>query len=234
MQLGRLRTRKQTMKTLQTLAGVAALIQAATYVAGIALYFTLLAPNVAEDVGPVQRVALLARNQAVTYIWTMVIYVLSGVSLVVLALALYDRLKARSPAIVQTATAFGLIWASLVIAAGMIFNVGLGTAVDLYDKDPAQAATVWLAINSVFEGLERGNVVLGGLWTLGVSSAALRAGVFSKALNYLGVVIGGASILSTFPALAVLVFVFGLGGIVWFVWLAIALLRGSPSAAAPV
>lgn len=222
------------MKTLHTMAGIAALIQAATYVAGIALYFTLLAPNVAEDVGPVQKVALLARNQAITYIWNMIIYVLSGASLVVLALALYDRLKARSPAIVQTATAFGLIWAGLVIAAGMVFNIGLGTVVDLYGKDPAQAATVWLAINSVFEGLERGNVVLGGLWTLAVSSAALRAGVFSKALNYLGVVIGGAGILSTFPALEVLVFVFGLGGIVWFVWLAIVLLRGSPSAAAPV
>ena len=72
-----------------------------------------------------------------------------GIFLVVLALALYERLKAGSPAMVQTATAFGLIWAGLVIASGMVFNIGLGTVVDLYGKDPAQAASVWLAISAV-------------------------------------------------------------------------------------
>jgi len=48
------------------------------------------------------------------------------------------------------------------------------------------------------------------------------------------VVIGVAGILSTFPALEVLVFVFGVGGIVWFVWLGIVVLRGSLGAAAAV
>ncbi len=130
------------MKTLQKMGGIAALIHAATYFVGIALYFTLLAPNFAEDVAPVQKVALLADNQAITYIWNLIVYVVAGALLVVLVLALYERLKARSPAMVQTATAFGLIWAGLVIAAGMVFNIGLATVVDLYGKDTAQAATV--------------------------------------------------------------------------------------------
>ena len=177
--------------------------------------------------------ALLARDLTSIYTWNLIIYVLAGGSLVVLALALCERLKARSAAIVQTATAFGLIWAGLVIAAGMVFNIGLRTVVQLHGKDPAQAATVWLAINSVFDGLERANVTLGGLWTLAVSWAALRAGEFPKALNYLGVVIGVAGILSSFRALELLVFVFGVGGLVWFVWLAIVMLRGSIRATAP-
>ncbi len=158
--------------------------------------------------------------------------VVAGVCLVVLALALYERLKVGSPAMVQTATAFGLIWASMVIAAGMVFNIGLGTVADLYGKDPAQAVTVWLAINSVFEGLEGGNVIFGSVWTLLISYAALRARGLTKALNYLGVVIGVAGLLTVVPALEVLVFVFGLGGIVWFVWLGIVMLRGGTSAAA--
>ncbi len=166
-----------------------------TYVLGIVLMLTILAPGFAEDVEPVQKVAFLADNQAITYIYNLFIYVVAGVFLVVLALALYKRLKAGSSAMVQTATAFGLIWAGVVIAAGMVFNIGLGTAVDLYGKDPAQAATVWLAINSVFEGLEGGNVVFGSLWTLLVSWAALRSGGLPKALNYLGVVIGVAGLL---------------------------------------
>jgi hypothetical protein len=104
--------------------------------------------------------------------------------------------------------------------------------VDLYGKDPAQAATVWLAINSVHEGLEGGNVILGSLWTLLVSWAALRAGALPKELNYLGAVIGVAGLLSVVPAFEVLMFVFGLGGIVWFVWLGVVMLRGRTSAAA--
>ena len=218
------------MNNLQRMGGVAALIEAATFVVGMGLFVTLLDP--AGDLEPVQQVAFLIDNQAITYIGHLFTYVVAGVFLVVLALALYERLKAGSPAMVQTATAFGLIWAGVVIAAGMVFNIGLGTVVDLYGKDPAQAATVWLAINSVFDGLEGGNVIFGGLWTLLVSWAALRAGGLPKALNYLGVVIGVAGLLTVVPALEVLFFVFGLGGIVWFVWLAIVMFRSSPGVAA--
>lgn len=132
---------------------------------------------------------------------------------------------------VQTTTAFGLVWGGVVIAAGMVFNIGLRTTVDLYGKDPAQAATVWLAIDAVHKGLEGGNVILGSLWTLLVSLAALRAGGLPKKLTCLGIVIGVAGLLSVIPPLEVLTFVFGLGGIVWFVWLGSVMLRDGTSAA---
>jgi hypothetical protein len=214
---------------LQKMGGIAALIQAATYVVGIVLMLTL--PGSMEDIEPIQKVAFLADHQAITYIANLFIYVVAGVFLVVLSLALYERLKAGSPAVVRTATAFGLIWAGVVIAAGMVFNIGLGTVVALYGKDPAQAATVWLAISSVHEGLEGGNVILGSLWTLLASWAALRAGGLPKVLSYLGAVIGVAGLLSVVPALEALMFVFGLGGIVWFAWLGIVMLGGRTIAA---
>jgi hypothetical protein len=163
---------------------------------------------------------------------TLFVFVVFSVFLVVLALALYDRLKAGSPAMAQTATVFGLIWAGLVIASGMIFIIGIDNVVDLYGQDPAQAATVWLAIDSVFDGLGGGVELVGGLWILLVSWAALRAGELPRALNYLGVVIGVVGIFTVVPALEVLTDIFGLSQIVWFVWLGIVMLRGSQSAAA--
>lgn len=217
---------------LQKMGGVAALIHAATYVAGMMLMLTFLAPVFAEDVNPIEKVAFLADHQAVTYLWTLFIYVVASVFLVVLVLALYERLKAGRPALVQTATTFGLIWAGLVLAAGMVYKTGVGTVIDLYGKDPAQAATVWLTANSVYGGLEGGNVILGGLWTLLVSWAALRTGELPKELNYLGVVIGAAGLLTIVPVLEVAMFVFGLGGIVWFVWLGIVMLRSGKRAEA--
>jgi hypothetical protein len=45
---------------------------------------------------------------------------------VVLSLALYDRLRVRAPAMAQTATAFGLIWAGLVIASDLIATSASG------------------------------------------------------------------------------------------------------------
>jgi hypothetical protein len=191
----------------------------------------LLVVDVSGVVDPVQKVALMADNQAFLSILHLITYVVWGIFLVVLALALYDRLKAGSPAMAQTATALGLIWAGLVIASGTLHNVGMGTVVDLYAKDPAQAATVWLAIESVFEGLS-GLEIVGGTWMLLVSWAALRGGGLPKALNYLGVVVGVAGLLTAVPALEMLVLIFGLGQIVWFVWLGIVMLRGSPSAEA--
>jgi len=222
------------MNDLQKMGGVAALIETATLVVGFALYFTLLASADygSLDVDPVQNVAFLADNQAIMYTWNLIIYVVFGVFLVVLALALHDRLKAGSPAMVRTATAFGLIWAGLVIASGMVANIGAGIVVDIYGNDPAQAASVWLTLSFVVEGLGGGNEIVGGLWVLLVSSAALRAGGLPRALNYLGVVVSVAGLLTVVPALGELGgAIFGLGSIAWFVWLGIVMLQGSPSAA---
>jgi hypothetical protein len=218
------------MNNLQKMGGVAALYEAAAYL--VAIVFFIFVVNYPSVVNPVQKVALLVDNMVSMYLMTLFAYVVFGAVLVVLALTLYDRLKAGSSAMAQTATAFGLIWAGLVIASGMVHNIGLGSVVNLYGKDPAQAAMVWLAIDSVSLGLGGEVEIVGGLWILLVSWAALRAGELPRALNYLGVVIGVVGILSAVPGFNMLNGVFGLSQIVWFVWLGIVMLRSNPSAAA--
>jgi hypothetical protein len=220
------------MSDLQKMGSVAALVMAATFVVGIAVFLGVLTPAgyFDEDIAPVDKVAILANNQAIASISYLVAYVVFGIFLVVLSLALYERLKAGSPAMAQTATAFGLIWAGLVIASGMIAIIGIGTVVDLYGNDPAQAGSVWLAIESVQRGVGGEIEIVGSLWVLLVSLAALRAGGLPRVLNYLGVVIGVAGLLTVVPALAALGPVFGLGLIVWFVWVGIVMLRSSPIA----
>jgi hypothetical protein len=220
------------MKNFQKIGGLAALYEAAALL--IAMVGYLLVLDTLSDVDPVEKVALLVDNQTFLYILNLMVYVIWGLVLVVLSLALYQRLKAGSPAMALTATVIGLIWATVLIASGMISNYGMGIVVDLYSTDPAQAGTVWLAIESVAQGLGGASgEILGGPWVLLVSWAALRAGEFPKALNYLGLVLGVVGILSIIPAIfLMLALVFGMGKIVWLIWLGIVMLRSNPSAAA--
>lgn len=217
------------MKSLQRWGGVAALYEAAAYVVGIVGFLVVVDVSAVTD--PVKQVALLADNQLFLTALHLIVYVVWGMFMVVLSLALYDRLKSGSPAMAQVATAIGIIWAGLVIASGTLYNVGMGTVIELMSDDPVQAATVWLAIRSVFEGLS-GVEIVGGTWILLVSWAALRAKGLPKVLGYLGVAIGVAGLLTAIPPLFdVVVMVYALGQIVWFAGVGVVMLRSGPSAA---
>ena len=218
--------------TFQKMGGAAALIEAATFLVGMALGFTLLAPYVTGALDATQTIAFLADNQTIVYAWNQVIYIVFGIFLVPLALALHARLQANSPGMMQTATAFGLIWAGLVLASGMIFNVGLATVIGMAGNDTAQAATTWEAISAVHIGLGGGNEIVGGMWVLLISWAALRGGGLPKALNFFGLLVSLAGVITIVPGLGDVGAIFGLGSIVWFAWVGIVLLRGHSNAEA--
>lgn len=214
------------MNNLQKMGGFAALYLAAAYLLGLGLFMVVLDyPNIVD---PAQRVALLVDKQMVIFSTNLIMYVIFGVFLIVLALALYERLNVGAPAIMQVATAIGIIWAGSLIASGMVLNAGIAPVLALYGKDPAQAALTWQEFEAMASGLGNGNgEILGGLMTLLVSWAALRSGGLPKLLNYLGVVVGLVGIVSTIPALNALVGIFGMSQMLWFVWLAMILLRSS-------
>jgi len=216
------------MKTLQKFGGFAALYLAAANLIGMVLFLVVLDYPSMTD--PAQKVALLVEKQMVIFSTNLLMYVFFGVFLIVLALALYDRLKSGAPAIMPAATLIGIIWAGSLIASGMVANAGIAPVVALYAKDPTQAAWTWQGIESVASGLGNANgEILGGLLTLLVSLAALRAGGLPKGLNILGLLVGAAGIISIIPGLTeMMTGVFGLSLIIWLVWLGIVLLRSNP------
>lgn len=215
------------MKALQKSGGFAALYMAVAYLIGMITFIVIL--DYVSMTDPAQKVALLVDKQMVTFLANLLMYVFFGVFLIVLSLALYDRLKPGAPALMQVATALGIIWAGSLIAGGMVANAGIAPVVALYAQDPAQAALTWQGIEAVANGLGNANgEILGGLWTLLVSLAALRAGGLPKGLNLLGLVVGAVGIISIIPGLTdLLTGVFGLSQIIWFVWLGIVLLRSN-------
>lgn len=87
----------------------AALIEAAIFIFGIAMFITVLSDYTSGDPTPRESVAFLVDNQAVLYIWNLIIFIVFGTALVPLVLALHERLKTDSPALAQASAAFGLI-----------------------------------------------------------------------------------------------------------------------------
>ena len=212
------------MKTLQKSGGIAALYMAISHLIGLVIFIVVL--NYINITDPMQKLAMNIEKQSVIFSTNLLMYVFFGFALIVLSLALYDRMKSGAPALMQVATAIGVIWAGSLIASGMASNAGLATVVVLYAKDPTQAALTFQAIESITNGLGNANgEILGGSLTLLVSLAALRTGGFPRGLNILGVLVGVVGVITIVPALNSMVALFGLGQIAWFVWLGIVLLR---------
>jgi hypothetical protein len=223
------------MRNLLKMGGIAALIGAATNLFALVVYMTLLAPTGYGSDDPGQVVAFLAGNQAIMRVWYIIIYLVLGVGLIFLSLALYERFKAGSPALAQAVTTFGLIYAVLVIVVGTLEISNLSTVVKLYGENPAQAATVWLTLQPVVTGLGGGGgeTVVNALWFLLLSWVALRARELPRLLNYLGVLTGVAGILMVvLPSLILAAVVYEFGLPIWLVWLGIVMLRRSPVSAA--
>lgn len=216
----------------QRVGGVAALYLALAYL--VAMPFFLIFVKYQDVVDPAEKVAVIVRHHASMQVMYLVTYVVFGLVLAVLTLTVHARLKDDAPNMAQAATVAGLVWAVVLVASGMIFNAGMAAVVGLHAAGPSQAVAAWQAIEPVAQGLGgSGGELLGGLWVLLVSVAAVRTARLPRGLGWLGVVIGGAGVLSVVPALDGLGYAFGVLQIAWFVWLGVVLLRTPSPRTAP-
>jgi len=210
------------MRNLQKTGGIAALSEAIIYLSAFIFFGAFWHYPTGADVA--QKLAFLSDKQVTLSIVNFIIYVLFGILLAILVLALHERIKDKALSLSQLASVFGIIWVGLVIASGMVKNIGLETVINLSIQDPEQAMTVWIAISAITEGLGGGNEIVGGFWVLLISIAALKANELPKMLNFLGLLVGTAGILTVFSA-DILTEVFGISQIVWFIWLGFVMLK---------
>lgn len=213
------------MQNIQKMGGWGSLVNSAAYLIGIIIAFTIVKPVL--DADPQEYVEFLVDNHTALYVWHFILYILAGVFMVPMVLGVHDRLKDGNLALAQIATGFGLIWAGLVIASGLLILTDMNLIIDLYDRDPVQAIATYETLASVEDALGGAIELPGGLWVFLLSIVALGAGEFPKALNYLGMIIGVAGILTLIPALADFGAIFGIGFIIWFAWAGLDLLRNS-------
>src|SRR5664279_793617 len=152
---------------MQKAGGIAAL-----YIAAIP-YFVVLV-NYPSVVDPVQKVILLRDNYLSMYWMHVVSFEFVALGLIVVTLALHQRLKELAPSTTQFATVVGLVRAGLLLASVLVFKYSMGSVVRLYAINPDQAVSAWQVIEPVAGALGgSGGEILGGVWFLLLSAAAL-------------------------------------------------------------
>ena len=210
---------------LEKLGGIAAIYGALVYIVAMIVFLVVLDyPNVTE---PAQKVDMIVNNQNIIIVLHWLSYIIFGLLLVILSLALYEKIRVKNTPMMKIATVFGIIWATLLIASGLISIRGIAAVVGVYNFDAAQAALLWQSIEVSSSALSFADgEILGGLWMFLVGLSALKASSFSKALNIVCIGVGIVGIISIIPFLNLFSALFGLGQIVWFIWLGITLVKG--------
>ena len=219
------------MKDLRRAGGFAALTAAATVIIGLGMFATALSDYTTGDLDTTEALAYVVDHQTTMYVWNFITLIVFGLALVFVALALHERMKPDAEPVMRLATGFGLVWSGLLVAGGMVSNVGMSQVVELATTTPDRAASAWIAIESVGNALSGQIEIVGALWILLVSSAALRTRAFPRQLGYLGFVMAVSAFATVIPAFEMVAVVFGLGLIVWFGWVGLILLRSNAAGA---
>ncbi len=219
------------MNTYQKAGGIAALAHAFAYLAGIVMAVIWIFPVMGSD--PLYYFEFVKNNMFLMNCWILICYWGSAISVVVLALALYHLLKSHSSFLVEIGAVFGLIWAGLIIASANLMLNDFRVIAELYVKDPAITSTAWTILEAVEIGITSGNELIGSIWVLLISIAALRNGRLPRFISLSGICLSVLGMLTLIPALMqipFLQFAFGLGMVVWSISLGIVMLKVLPAA----
>jgi len=203
---------------LQKLGGFAAIYGAVVYLLAIIIFLVVLDyPNISD---PADKLSMIIENQRLVITLRWLSYVLFGLALVVLSFALYEKIDLKDSSMMKIATLFALIWATLLIASGLIFNHGAVIVADIYKTDPSQAVLLWQGIEVIASSLSFiDGELLGGLWMLLVGLGSLKSREFNKGFSYWTIGIGILGVISILPPLNFLGALFGIGQIFWFLWI---------------
>lgn len=207
------------------IGGIASLVEAVLYILGFVFIFSMLKPMVDGSLQEQDRLVFVLENKILIQIWNLLIYVVFGLVLIPLTIAIKEQFQNSNYYGLNVISVLGFIWSGLVIASGMVANVGLSSVEAVFNEHAEQALIVWKTIEIIQNGIGGGVEVVGGFWVLLISGLGFKQQVFSKGLNSVGLVVGLAGVLTAIPGLQELGAVFGLTQIVWFIWLGVVFLK---------
>ncbi|TCI85468.1 DUF4386 family protein [Tenacibaculum sp. M341] len=213
------------LSKLQKIESICAILEVFIYITAFIFYGGIIVfPSVNASAN--EKLNFLTNNYNTLSILNFISYILFGILLAILVVAIHQRLKTYHPALSKLTFSFGILWVGLVIACGMISNIGLHHVVTNNANTPENTMLIWSSVSIITKDLGGGNEIVGGIWVLLISVFALKNDIFTKSLNILGCIVGLSGILSVYP-LDIFTEIFGVSQIVWFIWIGVYMIRKS-------
>ncbi len=183
------------MPHIQRIGGIAAIVNAILAIVSLVVVFGLIGPTALTDSTRLMQMAI--ENPAPLILQDLLKFV-SAIIATILVAVLFKYLRDASPRIISWATLFGVF--SILL---LLINASLSLYATLHVADLAQEkGELGVRLNGIISLLGMAVIFANGLWYLLVSWVALKSNNLPRWLDYLGLVIGGMSLL---PPLGIIV-----------------------------
>lgn len=226
------------MRDTNRIGGWAALVEAVFFLI-VPVLFVLVLPRLGlslSDQGDTSKLLLFSIKNPLLVLFDIAMVIAAG-AIVILALVLQDQFRDSAPFAMRGAVIAASIGAALFVVSGIGDAYDLLGMGQLYASNHTLATTAYAAVGTLAFGLYYAGVMVYGVWALVTSWVALRSGAFSPAQNYLGIAWGVLAILSVFATgsatLYLLALLVPILGVIWTGWLAMRMLRLTPSVRVP-
>lgn len=196
---------------------LSALGMALCYVALFVIYGAILPAS--SNVNVTDKINSISENRML-FKWTYLIgYVLFSGFLCICIQVTHRLYASHSSLIINTASLFGIFWAVVLLSTAMIGLTHLELMHTSLQEDPSTTEILFHSASLLEESLGGGIELLGGVWVMLLGLGGLRYKLFSRAFSWFSILKGVVGICTLVLSDSILRELFGITGIVWFVWL---------------
>ena len=208
---------------IKRLAGTAFIGMALCYITLFIIYGAVL--STPANANTAEKIAYLIENKNL-YNFTYVLgYVLFACLLCFCVYVIGQLSHKASKAMVAMMSLFGYFWVVVLLCTGMIGISSHELLAANSLRNPEAAEVIYYAGTLLTESLGGGIEFIGGVWLFLLGAISWRHGLLSKTLSVFTLVKGAIGIATLFSAELVLRYLFGLSGIVWFIWMGIVMVK---------
>jgi hypothetical protein len=208
---------------LKFFAGIAFIGMALCYITLFVIYGAVL--STPADVSTPQKIAYIIENKALfnfTYILGYIAFACLLCFCVYVTGCLYQHASKTTMAM---ASLFGYFWGVVLLCTGMIGITSHELLASLSTANPEAAEVIFHARTLMTESLGGGIEFIGGVWLILLAVVSLRHKLLSKPLTIFTLMKGVIGVVTLFCPDELLRDMFAITGIIWFIWMGIALIK---------
>lgn len=217
------------MITQNKLAAISLLLMALSYITLMVIYGAILVTP--EGISDVEKLAFSAEHTGLINFTYIAGYVLFSCFLLLVNIAIKSIIEIESELIAKAVHAFGLIWVTLLVSAGLIAITSTNLISDT-SLDTTTALSYYHTSSLVADALGGGIEFIGGVWILLIGAFGFYTRAFGRVFSGFSFLKGAIGIATLFSTDMILRVAFGLSGVIWFLWFAVALTQYNKQAEA--